>query len=107
MERRLLYSVAALAMMLGSSTQSFAQNVETQNRFLVKSVTLGSQMGDVPEDLDSKREYYYYNTDNKLVGSSTFGRKYTDEGYYIIGVVPLIACKCTVFCKYTQQFRRK
>lgn len=81
MERRLLYSVAALAMMLGSSTQSFAQNVETQNRFLVKSVTLGSQMGDVPEDLDSKREYYYYNTDNKLVGSSTFGRKYTDEAY--------------------------
>ena len=81
MERRLLYSVAALAMMLGSSTQSFAQNVETQNRFLVKSVTLGSQMGDMPEDLDSKREYYYYNTDNKLVGSSTFGRKYTDESY--------------------------
>lgn len=79
MERRLLYSVAALAMMLGSSTQSFAQNVETQNRFLVKSVTLGSQMGDMPEDLDSKREYYYYNTDNKLVGSSTFGRKYTDD----------------------------
>lgn len=81
MERRLLYSVAALALMLGSSTQSFAQNVETQKRFLVKSVTLGSQMGDVPEYLDSKREYYYYNTDNKLVGSSTFGRKYTDEGY--------------------------
>ena len=81
MERRLLYSVAALAMMLGSSTQSFAQNVETQNRFLVKSVTLGSQMGDMPEDLDSKREYYYYNTDNKLVGSSTFGRKYIDDGY--------------------------
>ena len=81
MERRLLYSVAALAMMLGSSTQSFAQNVETQNRFLVKSVTLGSQMGDMPEDLDSKREYYYYNTDNKLVGSSTFGRKYIGDGY--------------------------
>lgn len=81
MERRLLYSVAALAMMLGSSTQSFAQNVETQNRFLVKSVTLGSQMGDMPEDIDSKREYYYYNTDNKLVGSSTFGRKYIDESY--------------------------
>ena len=38
-------------------------------------------MGDMPEDLDSKREYYYYNTDNKLVGSSTFGRKYTDKGY--------------------------
>ena len=52
MERRLLYSVAALAMMLGSSTQSFAQSVETQNRFLVKSLTLGSQMGDMPGDLD-------------------------------------------------------
>ena len=81
MEKRLLYSVAAMALMLGSAAPTFAQKVETQNRFLVKAVTLGSQMGDMPEDLDSKRVYYYYNTDGKLVGSSTYGRNYTDGGY--------------------------
>lgn len=81
MEKRLLYSVAAMALMLGSAAPTFAQKVETQNRFLVKAVTLGSQMGDMPENLDSKRVYYYYNTDGKLVGSSTYGRNYTDGGY--------------------------
>ena len=81
MEKRLLYSVAAMTLMLGSAAPTFAQKVETQNRFLVKAVTLGSQMGDMPEDLDSKRVYYYYNTDGKLVGSSTYGRNYTDGGY--------------------------
>uniref|UniRef100_UPI00402873F5 hypothetical protein n=1 Tax=Prevotella sp. TaxID=59823 RepID=UPI00402873F5 len=81
MEKRLLYLVAAMALMLGSAAPTFAQKVETQNRFLVKAVTLGSQMGDMPEDLDSKRVYYYYNTDGKLVGSSTYGRNYTDGGY--------------------------
>lgn len=81
MEKRLLYSVAAMALMLGSAAPTFAQKVETQNRFLVKAVTLGSQMGDMPENLDSKRQYYYYNTDGKLVGSSTYGRNYTDGGY--------------------------
>lgn len=81
MEKRLLYSVAAMALMLGSAAPTFAQKVETQNRFLVKAITLGSQMGDMPEDLDSKRQYYYYNTDGKLVGSSTYGRNYTDGGY--------------------------
>ena len=81
MEKRLLYSVAAMALMLDSAAPTFAQKVETQNRFLVKAVTLGSQMGDMPEDLDSKRVYYYYNTDGKLVGSSTYGRNYTDGGY--------------------------
>lgn len=70
-----------MALMLGSAAPTFAQKVETQNRFLVKAVTLGSQMGDMPEDLDSKRVYYYYNTDGKLVGSSTYGRNYTDGGY--------------------------
>lgn len=48
-----------MALMLGSAAPTFAQKVETQNRFLVKAVTLGSQMGDMPEDLDSKRVYYY------------------------------------------------
>lgn len=70
-----------MALMLGSAAPTFAQKVETQNRFLVKAVTFGSQMGDMPEDLDSKRVYYYYNTDGKLVGSSTYGRNYTDGGY--------------------------
>lgn len=70
-----------MALMLDSAAPTFAQKVETQNRFLVKAVTLGSQMGDMPEDLDSKRVYYYYNTDGKLVGSSTYGRNYTDGGY--------------------------
>lgn len=70
-----------MTLMLGSAAPTFAQKVETQNRFLVKAVTLGSQMGDMPEDLDSKRVYYYYNTDGKLVGSSTYGRNYTDGGY--------------------------
>lgn len=81
MEKRLLYSVAAMALMLGSAAPTFAQKVETQNRFLVKAITLGSQMGDMPENLDSKRQYYYYNTDGKLVGSSVYGRNYTDGGY--------------------------
>lgn len=49
-------------------------------RFLIEKVTYGSSMGDIPVDTDSKREYFYYNTDGKMVGSASYGREYAETG---------------------------
>ena len=49
-------------------------------RFLVMKRIYGSAMGDVPDDVDSKRTYYYYNADGKEVGYANYGRLYTDLG---------------------------
>ena len=38
-------------------------------------------MGDIPDDVVSKRSLYYYNTDGLFVGRADYGRLYTDEGY--------------------------
>lgn len=50
-------------------------------RFLIKTLNYGNSMGDIPETVDAKREYFYYNTDGKLVGSAETGRGYGDSGY--------------------------
>ena len=49
-------------------------------RFLVMKRIYGSAMGDVPDDVDSKRTYYYYNADGKEVGYANYGRLYSDLG---------------------------
>lgn len=49
-------------------------------RFLVQKRIYGSAMGDVPDDVDSKRTYYYYNADGKEVGYANYGRLYSDLG---------------------------
>lgn len=49
-------------------------------RFLVMKRIYGSAMGDVPDDVDSKRTYYYYNVDGKEVGYANYGRLYSDLG---------------------------
>lgn len=49
-------------------------------RFLIESRTYGSSMGDISSDIDSKREYYYYNTEGKLVGGSEISRDYAEFG---------------------------
>ena len=49
-------------------------------RFLVMKRIYGSAMGDVPDDVDSKRTYYYYNVDGKEVGYANYGRLYLDLG---------------------------
>ena len=49
-------------------------------RFLVMKRIYGSAMGDVPDDVDSKRTFYYYNVDGKEVGYANYGRLYSDLG---------------------------
>ena len=49
-------------------------------RFLVMKRIYGSAMGDVPDDVDSKRTCYYYNVDGKEVGYANYGRLYSDLG---------------------------
>lgn len=55
-------------------------DAKSAKRFLVMKRIYGSAMGDVPDDVDSKRTYYYYNVDGKEVGYANYGRLYTDLG---------------------------
>ena len=55
-------------------------DAKSAKRFLVQKRIYGSAMGDVPDDVDSKRTYYYYNADGKEVGYANYGRLYTDLG---------------------------
>lgn len=55
-------------------------DAKSAKRFLVMKRIYGSAMGDVPDDVDSKRTYYYYNADGKEVGYANYGRLYTDLG---------------------------
>ena len=81
MGKRLLNSIAALALVLGCPATADAQQAAPENRFLVNTATFGSSMGDIPDDVVSKRSLYYYNTDGLFVGRADYGRLYTDEGY--------------------------
>ncbi len=49
-------------------------------RFLVESWTYGSSMGDISDDVVSKREYYHYNQDGKLINQASTARQYSDTG---------------------------
>lgn len=55
-------------------------DAKSAKRFLVMKRIYGSAMGDVPDDVDSKRTYYYYNADGKEVGYANYGRLYTELG---------------------------
>lgn len=64
----------------GAAAENIPDDKPAAKRFLVMKRIYGSAMGDVPDDVDSKRTYYYYNVDGKEVGYANYGRLYTDLG---------------------------
>lgn len=64
----------------GSAAENIPDDKPAAKRFLVMKRIYGSAMGDVPDDVDSKRTYYYYNADGKEVGYANYGRLYSDLG---------------------------
>ena len=66
-----------------------------QTRFLVEYDLYGSSMGDIPDDVVSKREFYYYNTDGKQVGRANTGRGYGEYGGYTDVFTPVDITKST------------
>lgn len=64
----------------GVAAENIPDDKPAAKRFLVMKRIYGSAMGDVPDDVDSKRTYYYYNVDGKEVGYANYGRLYTDLG---------------------------
>ena len=64
----------------GVAAENILDDKPAAKRFLVMRRIYGSFMGDVPDDVDSKRTYYYYNVDGKEVGYANYGRLYTDLG---------------------------
>lgn len=63
----------------GVAAENILDDKPAAKRFLVMRRIYGSFMGDVPDDVDSKRTYYY-NVDGKEVGYANYGRLYTDLG---------------------------
>lgn len=49
-------------------------------RFLVQTWTYGSSMGDIPDNVVSKREFYHYNQDGNLISQASTARQYGDTG---------------------------
>lgn len=64
----------------GVAAENIPDDKPAAKRFLVMKRIYGSAMGDVPDGVDSKRTYYYYNVDGKEVGYANYGRLYTDLG---------------------------
>lgn len=64
----------------GVAAENIPDDKPAAKRFLVMRRIYGSIMGDVLDDVDSKRTYYYYNVDGKEVGYANYGRLYTDLG---------------------------
>lgn len=64
----------------GAAAENIPDDKPAAKRFLVMKRIYGSAMGDVPDDVDSKRTYYYYNVDGKEVGYANYGRLYSDLG---------------------------
>ena len=64
----------------GVAAENIPDDKPAAKRFLVMRRIYGSIMGDVSDDVDSKRTYYYYNVDGKKVGYANYGRLYTDLG---------------------------
>lgn len=83
MKGNLNLNIAGITFYKSSADGAVAENIpdaKPAKRFLVMKRTYGSAMGDVPDDVDSKRTYYYYNVDGKEVGYANYGRLYTDLG---------------------------
>lgn len=83
MKGNLNLNIAGITFYKSSADGAVAENIpdaKPAKRFLVMKRTYGSAMGDVPDDVDSKRTYYYYNVDGKEVGYAKYGRSYTDFG---------------------------
>lgn len=83
MKGNLNLNIAGITFYKSSADGAVAENIpdaKPAKRFLVMKRTYGSAMGDVPDDVDSKRTYYYYNVDGKEVGYANYGRSYTDFG---------------------------
>lgn len=51
-----------------------------KKRFLVEKWTYGSSMGDISDDVVSKKYYYNYNTDGKLINEGSIARMYNSDG---------------------------
>lgn len=64
----------------GAAAENIPDDKPAAKRFLVMKRIYGSAMGDVPDDVDSKRTFYYYNVDGKEVGYANYGRLYLDLG---------------------------
>lgn len=64
----------------GVAAENIPDDKPAAKRFLVMKRIYGSAMGDVPDNVDSKRTYYYYNVDGKEVGYANYGRLYLDLG---------------------------
>lgn len=64
----------------GVAAENIPDDKPAAKRLLVMRRIYGSYMGDVPDDVDSKRTYYYYNVDGKEVGYANYGCLYTDLG---------------------------
>lgn len=74
-----------LAVTYGKSSANGTHNEPTADkskntRFLVELQTYGTNMGDMLADVDSKREFYFYNTNGDMVGSANYGRNYGEYG---------------------------
>ncbi len=84
MKGNLNLNIAGITFDKSSADGAAAENIPdakpAAKRFLVMKRIYGSAMGDVPDDVDSKRTYYYYNVDGKEVGYANYGRLYTDLG---------------------------
>lgn len=84
MKGNLNLNIAGITLDKSSADGVAAENIPdakpAAKRFLVMRRIYGSAMGDVPDDVDSKRTYYYYNVDGKEVGYANYGRLYTDLG---------------------------
>lgn len=84
MKGNLNLNIAGITFDKSSADGAAAENIPdakpAAKRFLVQKRIYGSAMGDVPDDVDSKRTYYYYNVDGKEVGYANYGRLYSDLG---------------------------
>lgn len=84
MKGNLNLNIAGITFDKSSADGAAAENIPdakpAAKRFLVMRRIYGSAMGDVPDNVDSKRTYYYYNVDGKEVGYANYGRLYTDLG---------------------------
>lgn len=58
-----------------------------QTRFLVEKKTYGTSMGDVASDVETVRDFYYYNTAGQLIGSTEYGRNYENGGFDITNMM--------------------
>lgn len=50
-----------------------------QTRFLLEKQTFGNNMGDIPSNMDSRRDFYYYNTKGKQIAYASYGRNFDHE----------------------------